>query len=243
MKWLGHWVQGFKCLKIYFQIAFANHININMFSFSFFLLFLLLLFVLLLWKPKSELLWVCILCASSYHVLCRWCYCTWLIVFAFDFHSIKFLFSTPIYTKHDEHVPALCHIQADVHTNSNSLPQSINILNQRCSNWIVWEMLIEWFSQPKVRSRCVERWTFERKPIHRIRNVSPYLCVYVCEIPCDNIIMTIECVNDFNAHNPNALWYLSRCFLSIYRSQTSRSCGLYVRIHTHSVYTFLGSNK
>lgn len=81
MKWLGHWVQGFKCSKIYFQIAFANHIK-----YKYVFPFLVLLFS------------YCYMSVFSVHrimFICRWCYGTWLIVFAFDFHSIKFLFSTP----------------------------------------------------------------------------------------------------------------------------------------------------
>lgn len=40
MKWSEHWVQGFKCLEIYFQIAFANHIKYKyVLGFRFFISF------------------------------------------------------------------------------------------------------------------------------------------------------------------------------------------------------------
>lgn len=110
MKWLGAQFgsRGFKCFENLFPDCICQPHKIEIcFLFRFFF--------------SLCLLWVVYIQCASYHVICRCrCYGTWLIVFAFDFHSIKFLFSTPIHYKHDEHVPTLCHLCICIHTHPHT---------------------------------------------------------------------------------------------------------------------------
>lgn len=100
-------------------------------------------------------------------------------------------------------------------TNSNSLPQSINILNQL--------MMLKLDRLRNVNGVLLEYGVYALFDIgffsYNQHTPPPH---HECKIPCDNIIMTIECVNDFNTHTQSkfVMIFISsryRCVLFVYR--------------------------